>query len=106
MKKKILAAVLAMGLGVAGITVTAQAAEQSVVNTCPGEHVWEETGDTGIAWVSANSTYHFKYKLTYYECRNCTATKEERNQIGYELHDFWGIWCHLCGYEDEPGYTR
>ncbi len=103
MKKKILAAVLAMGLGVAGITVTAQAAEQSV-SAC--EHEWRKIPNTDTVWASANSTYHFVYEVTHYSCDYCDELREEYKQIGYEQHDFWGIWCHLCGYEDEPGYTR
>lgn len=110
MRKKFLAAAMAMVLGAAGITATAQAAgaaDSAETARVVHEHSWTEQ-DRYTERVEANSGYHFVYMVIEYECFSCPATYNDYIQTGYEEHDlqdsFDSHWtCSQCGYREKYG---
>lgn len=103
MKAKLMALVLAAGLGVTGIAVTAQAAGRSS-DQCPNGHVWitikESESYEENGWLG--HTKHVEYER---KCDNCQATSTGSEDIDeghtFRQHPFENVWeCIYCGYTE------
>lgn len=91
MKAKLMAVLLAVGLGVTGLAATAQAAENDTraVNGC--EHEYEKSEPIFIAPSDYNETYHILRYKVYYTCRKCGSQHDEE-EIEFEIHDYENVY--------------
>ena len=86
MKTKIMALILAVGLGVTGVAVTAQAAENEA--GC-SDSDWYKTITTRFVGATfANPDGHFSTYVTETYCSACNKVVEEKTEVKYELHDY------------------
>lgn len=98
MKAKLVALVLAAGLGVTGIAMTAQAA-----GDC--EHEWKNIGDPYEYCVDENVFYHARHHVQDKICTKCRTYGADDEIIleehTLELQRFANVWeCIYCGYTE------
>lgn len=90
MKAKLMALVLAAGLGITGIAATAQAAEAKALNTCA--HTGQIAVFTEILEaVSWGEDHYVERKYTYY-CSVCESEISIDYDATYEPHDYEQIY--------------
>ncbi len=92
MKTKLMAVLLAAGLGVTGIAMTAQAAEAGIraVNGCAHTDMIFKR-KVVVKAINWNGNQHYvEYKITYF-CPECTSDIVE-GEATYEPHDFEQIY--------------
>lgn len=92
MKAKLMAVLLAAGLGVTGVAMTAQAAEAGIraVNGCAhtGEVVVFTEVEEAVNW---GDKHYVEYKYTYY-CSDCKSVVLIDEKGTYEPHDYEEIY--------------
>ena len=106
MKAKLMAVLLAVGLGVTGLAATAQAAENDTraVNGC--EHEYEKLKPIFQGTSDYNEKYHIIYYSVDYLCTKCGHV-DTKDEIEYEIHDYENVYdnygymiysyCIVCG---------
>lgn len=91
MKAKIVALVLAAGLGVTGIAATAHAAAANE-NEC--SHADSEEVGSHKYGVYANPTHHLIINSVKYFCKDCGKYYTVDESEGYETHDYELHYCN------------
>ncbi len=85
MKAKIMALMMAAGLGMTGIAMTAQAAEAEHVHEIVGSYIKYSNA------VDHDSMYHIRYNTVHYLCKGCDGY-DVLEEAGYELHDYVDVY--------------
>lgn len=107
MKVKLIALLLAAGLGVTGIAMTAQAAEAGTraVNECAHSEKQYVRTDVVESSIWSADRHYVVYKRTYF-CPDCKSHVEEY-EATYESHEYEQIYyadgrvlsyCTICDY--------
>lgn len=104
MKKKVLATVLLMTLGITVFGMTAEAAEAKIRCSHPNLVV-----TCFLTSEYANSVYHWTYEVERQYCPACGYESETVSEPSYDEHDFSvytndGRYCSDCGCRDEFYY--
>ncbi len=105
MKAKLMAVLLAVGLGVTGVAATAQAAEAGTqaANACEHSETIEFTSEEAINY--DGNRHYVTYKTEYY-CAECGVLVDETWRGAYEPHDYEQVYlgngqvlsrCTVCG---------
>ena len=108
MKAKLMALLLAVGLGVAGVAATVQAAEVGTHAVTGCAHVYKKVSVFRGA-TDYNNMYHkSRYDVTF-QCEHCPDYYESYEEV-FEIHDYENIYldngrivsiCNGCGARTE-----
>lgn len=100
MKAKLMALVLAAGLGVTGIAVTVHAAENACI-----EHSWENVGDSYEYYEEWSNFNHAKHTVQDKWCSVCKIWGRDDESVFEDhtlvLQPYANVWeCIYCGYTE------
>lgn len=87
MKAKLMAVLMAVGLGVTGLAATAQAAENDTRAKDDCEHNFLKSEPVYAGASDYNESYHMLHYKVNYVCSICRF-EDEREELEFEIHDY------------------